>query len=166
MTPIEHHDFVVLPNVAEMRRDYTDVRLAFNAAASIDALAAHLYWWATENAPEAVANVQGGDNGFRVVLRAEDDNFRLTSEVALASKHARLRGDRTVRKVGQVRASLLMVDDATSFDDMRFDSDVQVVIAVPGVDSSIPEAAGYQPAAAVFERALEFLQRKMRTFGT
>jgi len=50
-------DGVVKPNVAEFHREYGSVRLAWNAIASIDALAAHMFLWCQAHAPGEVAGL-------------------------------------------------------------------------------------------------------------
>jgi hypothetical protein len=46
MTPRKHRELVVRPNMREMLNELDDLRLAFNAIASVDALAARIYWLA------------------------------------------------------------------------------------------------------------------------
>ena len=43
MTPKEHLELVIRPNMREMLADLDDIRLAFNAIAAVDALAAQIY---------------------------------------------------------------------------------------------------------------------------
>ena len=57
MTPREHLELVVRPNMSEMLENLGDLRLALNAIAAVDALAAHIYWWAAHYCPDAVAGL-------------------------------------------------------------------------------------------------------------
>ena len=62
MTPREHLDQVVRPNMQDFAANYGDLRRAFNSAAAIDALAAPIYWWATQHAPGHVAGLATDDD--------------------------------------------------------------------------------------------------------
>ena len=55
MTPRQFLEAVVRPNVDALHADTASVRHAYNAISAVDALAAHLYVWAANNVPEAVA---------------------------------------------------------------------------------------------------------------
>lgn len=161
MTPREHLEMIVRPNMAEISNAHGDIRKFFNAATSLDALAASIYWWAAEKKCKVVQHLKD-DDAYRRQLRNANEDFRLASEIARATKHIKVNSTGTVKHVSQVTAIELMVDDALSWDDMRFDTPTQVAVLIP----AIPGATGsYAPAAAVLERALAFLELEMRSMG-
>jgi len=60
-TPRQFLETVVRPNVADFHSHFAGLRHAHNAIGAVDALAAHLYVWATENAPHSrVPQVRAG----------------------------------------------------------------------------------------------------------
>lgn len=75
MTPRDFLEVVVRPNVVDFNDDSVSLRLAFNAVASVDALAAHLYHWCAAHNPAALHGA-GGDSHFRGALAALSDDFR------------------------------------------------------------------------------------------
>lgn len=153
MTPWEHLELIVRPNIKQMSEAPKDVRLAFNAAAAVDALAAHLYWWAVEHFPE---HVRGCDNDseYRHHLRRMDSDLSLTFDVAKANKHARLEfGKPLVVEAADIATRDLNVDDYASFDDINFSDERQVSIATTD--------GFYAMAGPTMCRALGFLERLM-----
>ena len=58
MTPIEFLEEIVRPNVAAFHADYGSLRNAYNAVASVDALAAHPFVWCTVNVPGEVTGIR------------------------------------------------------------------------------------------------------------
>jgi hypothetical protein len=107
VTPREHLELIVHPNMREMTANLDDLRLAFNAIAAVDALAAHIYWWAFHNQPAAVGGV-GDDTEYRAkVLAPRSRDFQLVFEVAKATKHVRLIRGRppSVRAADQLASS-------------------------------------------------------------
>ena len=86
MSPSDFLEVVVRPNVVDFKGDSASLRLAFNAVASVDALAAHLYHWRVVHNPAALRGA-GGDSHFRRALAALSDDFRLIRDVAKAQKH-------------------------------------------------------------------------------
>src|SRR5262245_60337628 len=103
MTPREHLELIVQPNMADMLTDLDDLRLAFNAIAAVDALAGHIYWWTVDNRPADVAGLSD-DTDYRAnFLAPRNRDFQLVFESAKASKHVRLiRGSPSVRAADQV----------------------------------------------------------------
>jgi hypothetical protein len=89
MTPREFLETVVRPNVEEFHTHYTDLRRAYNAVSSVDALAANIYLWARVNAPSAVVSILN-DSQYRKELAIRSPDFDLLRDVAKAQKHARL----------------------------------------------------------------------------
>ena len=51
-TPREFLQIVVRPNIEDFHTHFADLRRAHNAISTLDALAAHLYVWATEHAQQ------------------------------------------------------------------------------------------------------------------
>ncbi|MEK7995882.1 MAG: hypothetical protein AAB403_18950 [Planctomycetota bacterium] len=153
MTPRQHLEQIVRPNLDEMELDRGDMRFAFNAAAAVDALAAHMYCWAVEHSPDRVAEEED-DNSYRHTLAAKNLDFKLTTEVARANKHVRLdRGKPTVKTASQMATRELTVCDFASWDDIWFGEGDQVSIEIPG--------ATFEVAEAVFARACIFLEEEM-----
>lgn len=90
MTPRDFLEVVVRPNVVDFKGDSASLRLAFNAVASVDALAAHLYHWCVVRNPSALRGASG-DSHFRGALAALSDDFRLIRDVAKADTAVPLR---------------------------------------------------------------------------
>lgn len=156
MTPREHLEIIVRPNIGAMFSDLGDLRLAFNAIASADALTAQVFWWACHNAPRQIAGISD-DSAYRQHLAAQNNDFRLLFETAKAIKHGRLTRGRgpSVRAVDQVVAKASGWDDMR-WDDFRWDT-IQVQI----------EPVGETPwtVEGVLIRALAFLEQQMAVLG-
>ncbi len=154
MTPRDHLELVVRPNMRDMLADLEDLRLAFNAIASVDALAAHIYWWAVHYQPHAVAGIVDDTEYRAKALAPRNNDFRLVFEIAKATKHVRL----TRGQPPSVRAADQLMAKSATWDDMRWESfrwdTTQVCI------SPIGEAAW--SAESVLVRALEFLEEEMK----
>lgn len=100
MGPREFNAEVVAKNIADFHADYASLRLAFNAVASVDALAAHLCEWCRANAPHELAG--GDDTAYREALARRNSSFELLRDVAKAQKHVRLtRGNPKVNLASQ-----------------------------------------------------------------
>jgi hypothetical protein len=153
MNPRQHLDQIVRPNMKEMMADLDDLRLAFNAIAAVDALAAHIYWWAAHHCPGAVAGLED-DTEYRRALVPRSHAFELVFETAKAAKHVRL----TWGKLGKVRAVDQVVAkaagwDAMAWDDFRWDT-TQVRIEPIGGETPYT-------VEGVLTRALAFLEGEM-----
>jgi hypothetical protein len=98
MGPRRFHTVVVLPNVAEFNENFGDVRLAFNAVASVDALAAQLHAWCRVNAPVEVAGLED-DTHYKEGLAQRSAGFALVRDVANAQKHVELTRGKRIREV-------------------------------------------------------------------
>lgn len=95
---------VVLPNIEALKRNRSDLRQAYNAIHSVDALAAHIYW---EGGADAFG-LGDDDTHYRRNLAAGSDVFKLLRDAAKAAKHVRLvRGIRTISSSQQVSARVL-----------------------------------------------------------
>jgi hypothetical protein len=116
MTPRQHLDLVVQPNMNAMLGDLDDIRLAFNAIAAVDALAAQIYWWAVHNHPSLVAGLVD-DTEYRQQLAGQNNDFRLLFETAKAIKHGRL----TRGKPPSVRAVDQIVAKSPGWGEQRWD---------------------------------------------
>ena len=152
MTPREHLDLVVRPNMSEMLAHLDDLRLAFNAIAAVDALAAHIYWWAAHHRPDAVVGITD-DTQYRKALAERSNDFRLLFEVAKATKHVRL----TWGTPPTVRAADQVVSKQSGWDNWRWDDfrwDISQVRIEP---------IGETPwtAEGVLVRAVAFLEEEM-----
>jgi hypothetical protein len=102
MTPELFLKDVVEPNLSAFVAEDDDIRLAFNAVASVDALAAHVFWWGKDYAPAAVAGIKQ-DTDYRETLATLNSDFRLLRDIAKAQKHVRLeRGNPEVKEAANV----------------------------------------------------------------
>lgn len=93
MTPREHLEIVVRPNMAELESATGDIRLAFNAANSIDALGARHYCWGVNHEPPLIEPLEGLNDAYRNCLEGFDTTYRLLCGVARPAKHIELLGD-------------------------------------------------------------------------
>jgi hypothetical protein len=102
MTPREYLETVVRPNVSEFHDNHADLRLAHNAVASVDALAAHIYVWVKFNGPPAVTPFSD-DTAYRAALCKRSGEFSLLRDIAKALKHVQLtRGAPQVTRSDQI----------------------------------------------------------------
>jgi len=87
-TPREFLQIVVRPNIEDFHTHFADLRRAHNAISTLDALAAHLYVWATERAQHApaVASLKD-DSAYRAELAKSNLDFALLRDIAKAQKH-------------------------------------------------------------------------------
>jgi hypothetical protein len=156
MTPREHLELVVRPNMREMLNDLDDLRLAFNAIASVDALAAHIYWWAVHHRPAAVAGLKNDTEYRAKVLASRSRDFQLIFETAKAAKHVRL----TRGTPPKVRAVDQVVTKAAEWDNMRWDD-----FRWDTTQVRIEPVGGETPwtVEGVVRRALAFLEEEMAT---
>lgn len=106
MTPKQFLDIVVLPNLADANEDVSDVRRFHNALASVDALAAHIYYWCKENRSDEVTGLKD-DGSFRMRCGANNGDVALIHDVAKALKHVELvRGNPRIKNAGEVQVRL------------------------------------------------------------
>jgi hypothetical protein len=89
VTPREYLNLVVKPNVEEFIQDVSDPRRAYNAIATADALAAHVFYWCKKNAPDAVHGIQN-DDAYRMLMQTSRPNIGLVHDVAKALKHVEM----------------------------------------------------------------------------
>jgi hypothetical protein len=102
MTPKSFLETVVAPNVEDFHKNFSSLRHAHNAISSLDALAAHLYYWAVANSPNVVSSAIG-DSGYRAELAERNSSFKLLRDIAKAQKHVHLtRQNPQVRRADQV----------------------------------------------------------------
>jgi hypothetical protein len=156
MGPREFRDSVVLPNVAELRGNYGDLRCAFNAAAAVDALAAQIFAWCQENAPSAVAGLKD-DSHYRESLVRQDADFGLLRDVVKAQKHVRLtRGQPQVSHAAQITSKSLRWGEA-NWDELRWGGPAQVVVVTDDDECRVLEV--------LVERGLALLEQEMIRCG-
>ena len=91
MTPRDFWMRVAAPNIADFHANFADIGHAYNAAASIDALAAHIYDWCVTHAPAEIVGVRD-DAHYREMLAQCNDHFALLRDIAKAQKHVELDG--------------------------------------------------------------------------
>ncbi len=156
MTPQEFLRTVVRPNVEDFHSHFADMRRAYNAISAVDALAAHLYWWATVNNPPAVAS-SNDDTAYRVELAARNQDFALLRDAAKAQKHVRLtRGNPQISHEAQVTSRQVRYGEGI-FGGGRFGGVEQVVIDI--------DVANFSYIESVVDNALAFLEAEMHGLG-
>src|SRR4051812_34740906 len=102
MKPKEFLAEVVHPNVAAFHEDFTNLRQAFNAVASVDALTAHLFVWCTANAPSEVAGVKD-DTIYRYKLAGRCTDVGLLCDIAKTQNHVHIgRGNPLITQEHQI----------------------------------------------------------------
>ncbi len=139
MTPREFLDTVVQPNVAEFSENYDDVRRAFNAVASVDALAAYLYQHLRSSNHPDVDSVSD-DSQYRAELATQHPDFGLLRDVAKAHKHVRLvRGNPEVSGADQTEVKSLAYGEAR-YGEGRFGSPDQVVVVTDSGENRVIES--------------------------
>ena len=90
MTPKSFLETVVAPNIEDFHNNFSSLRHAHNAISALDALAAHLYYWAVANSPNVVSSAIG-DTGYRAELAERNNSFKLLRDIAKAQKHVHLK---------------------------------------------------------------------------
>ena len=90
MTPKSFLETVVAPNIEDFHNNFSSFRHAHNAISALDALAAHLYYWAVANSPNVVSSAIG-DSGYRAELAERNSSFKLLRDIAKAQKHVHLK---------------------------------------------------------------------------
>lgn len=102
MAPRDFLTITVDQNIAEQAANPADIRLAFNAVAAVDALAAHMYVWLLTNTPSVVAGI-ADDTVYRHALGKLSIDFDLIRDTAKAQKHVHLtRGTPGVSSANQM----------------------------------------------------------------
>lgn len=156
MDPKTFLEDVVRPNVEDMKARYEDVRLAFNAVAAVDSLAAHLYVWCLTNTAGQTHGAKD-DSDYREKLAQQDPEFALLRDIAKANKHVHLtRGTPQVTAADQISAKRLGWGTGR-WGEMKWDSPAQVVADTNAGESRVVEA--------VVDRALAFIETEMRRVG-
>jgi hypothetical protein len=156
MTPTEFLNEVVRPNVIAFHEDFANYRHAFNAVASVDALAAHLYEWCKVNAPPEVAGVQD-DTHFRGRLAVRSPVFKLLRDIAKAQKHVHLtQGKPLVTKHDQVTVRQFGYGRG-GYGQGRYGGPQQIV-----VDTNTGD---FEYVETVVDQSLEFLEKEIQRLG-
>jgi len=144
---------VVRPNVAEFAADFGNIRKALNALQSVDALTAYIY----NDAGRRSGTESKDDSAFRAKLSKQNPDFRLVRDVAKAAKHVVLeKATPMVTKAEQIKV-ISLGWDIGSWDELRFDGPVQVVV--------VTDAGEHRTIEAVVSKALEFLEGEMARRG-
>jgi hypothetical protein len=125
--PREFLDVVARPNVEEFVASYSDLRLAFNAIAALDALAAHLYQHLKNIGHSDVVDVKD-DSAYRASLAEHFIDFGLLRDVAKAQKHVQLdRHNPKVSRASSIQTEQLGYGEGP-YGEGRFGSPPQVVV--------------------------------------
>jgi hypothetical protein len=125
MTPKEFLDEIVVPNIDEFKVNFSSLRHAYNAISSVDALAAHLYWWLKNT---GVDLKETDDSAYRKKLSDQSSDFRLLRDIAKAQKHVELKKHNPeISKASQVESKQLGWGDG-SYGQGHFGGVQQVVV--------------------------------------
>ena len=125
MTPKEFLDEIVVPNIDEFKVNFSSLRHAYNAISSVDALAAHLYWWLKNT---GVDLKETDDSAYREKLSDQSSDFRLLRDIAKAQKHVKLeRGKPQVNEAKQIESRAIGWDESR-FGQGRWGGVQQVVV--------------------------------------
>jgi len=139
MTPRKFLETIVRPNVDDFHTHFADLRHAHNAISALDALAAHIYVWATTNNPPAVAS-SGDDNDYRRDLAARNQNFSLLRDIAKAQKHVHLlRGKPQISRADQIISRPIEYGEG-DFGEGHFGGVEQMIVEIDAcysIDSSV-----------------------------
>lgn len=163
--PQQFLEEVVQPNLVEFEAAVSNVRLAFNAVASVDALAAHIYVWCRENsensndAKKEIACVKTDDSYYRAKLASECPEFELLRDIAKAQKHVRRKwGNPQITGDDKVMSSQIGYGEG-GYGCGRYGGPMQVVVLV----GSKPEDFVF--LEDVLKAATDFLKGKMKGLG-
>jgi hypothetical protein len=147
---------VVLPNVSEQAANQSDGRLAFNAVCSVDALAAHIFFWCRTHVPDSVKDYKN-DSVFRNHLSDRNTSFRILRDLANAQKHVTLiYKDPLIKAADRISERMLGWDEAT-WDEGYWDGVSQIVVETVVGELKVVSTA--------VQEALEFLKSEMDCLG-
>jgi hypothetical protein len=156
MTPRDFLKQIVQPDIDIFHADYGNIRLAYHAVASTDALAAHLFQWCRVNNPPAALNAND-DSHFRHLLAQKDKHFALIRDVAKAQKHVEITKTSTaVSSASQVAARGIGWGEG-GFGEGRFGGPVQAIVTTNAGELKYIEEA--------VDGARDFLEREMNAAG-
>jgi hypothetical protein len=156
MTPREFLESVVRPNVEEFGRHCGDFRCAYNAIASVDALAAHLYFWAIEHSRSAVDSA-ADDSAYRAELATRNQDFKLLRDIAKAQKHVYLnRNPPPVKRADQVTVRPTGFGEGP-YGRGRYGGGDQVVVEITSGQIDFVES--------IVKGSLGYLEDEMRNLG-
>jgi hypothetical protein len=152
MTPPEYLENVVRPNVADLHMQFDSIRLACNAIASVDALAAYIFVWCQASAHSEISGIKD-DTGYRATLAKRNTDFKLLRDTAKALKHVRLiQGTPLVTKAEQMNSRALGWGEGP-YGEGRYGGPAQVVIDTDDGSLCYVES--------VVDSALAFLESEM-----
>ncbi len=156
MTPREFLMQVAEPNIADFHTNFADIRHAYNAVASVDALAAHVYDWCGTHAPAELKGAQD-DTYFRALLAQRNDHFALLRDIAKAQKHVRLeRGNPRIKLASQISSRPIRWGEG-DYGAGRYGGPPQVVVDIAPGD--------FQYVETVVDGARAFLEGEMQRLG-
>lgn len=156
MTPREFLEEVVKPNVSDFHGQFDSLRLAYNAIASVDSLAAHIFTWCKANTHPSVLGV-ADDTVYRGNLAVMNSDFSLLRDMAKAQKHVHLtRGTPLVTDESQLASRTIGFGEG-GFGEGRWGGVEQVVVDISGSD--------FRYVESVTDAALAFLESQMGSLG-
>jgi hypothetical protein len=147
---------IVQPNVTDFTSNYADMRMAYNAVAAVDSLAAHIFEWCLVNTPTRISGV-ANDGQYRAELAKGSPEFGLLRDIAKAQKHVRLSNFKPqVSSASQVSSQALGWDEAP-WGEGRWGGVQQVVVETNSGRVRVVEA--------LVIAALKFLEDEMTALG-
>jgi hypothetical protein len=156
MTPREFLEQIVRPDIDAFHADYGNIRLAYHAVTSVDALAAHLFQWCRVNNPSATLGA-GDDSLFRYHLAQKDKDFALVRDLAKAQKHVEITKTATaVSSQSQVVARGVGYGEG-GYGTGRYGGPIQAIVTTNAGELKYLEGA--------VDAARDFLEREMSAAG-
>lgn len=157
MTPREYLDQVVIPNQGDFAANYASLRHGLNAIATVDALAAHIYW-ALHASPTLPPLRRKNDDGFREYLASKDASFALVRDMAKAQKHVQI----LYAKGSQVPHASSVSAQAVGWGQLpfgrgRFGGPTQIVVQTSQGNADYVEN--------IVDEAIKFLDGEMKANG-
>lgn len=110
-TPHHFFEYVVVPNIRDLKKDPLELRLAYNCVMSIDSFASHIYEF-LEGQPSV--RKMKDDSEFKQVLAKTCFPFEIIRDVAKAQKHVKLtRGSPQTSEAKQMKHGKMSYGEGT-----------------------------------------------------
>lgn len=166
MTPTEFKEQFVLPNIADMKADVGNIRLAYNCVFTLDAFAAQIYTWG-KSGPGSKITARD-DSAYRGQLARKNADFRLVRDIAKAMKHVELtrpaRKKPVITKSSEIKAKPIGVlgsgkwdDEALWHDEARWNSGPDPLPQVGVTDAN----GKFRTIERLVDNSLRFLENEL-----
>ena len=160
MGPRDFHKTVVLPDFRDFQANDTDIRAAYHAVTSTDALAAQIYWWCKQNNVGAISGIDD-DSHYRGELAKHDSDFGLLRDIANAQKHVFLvkpkKRKPQISGADGVSVRQLGWKDEPRWDEAKWDSPAQIVVRTKRGDNRV--------VLNLVEHGLNMLESEMKVLS-